>query len=215
MRIGWSQLARALMILLLAGCVATPALAQRGGGPGKGKRHPRDEAAREARDPDKAGKKQQRALRGMVGLPPHWLERLREMSPEEQERFMNNNERFQKLLPERQAQIRRRLQQWNTLTPEQRAEFLKREQVWRQMSPEQQHHVREELLPKWQQLPPERRQAILRRLRVLREMNESERAAKLNDPAFLHDLSADEQQMLRELSNLRVGAPPEPPPDHP
>ena len=34
--------------------------------------------------------------RGMEGLPPKWVENLRDMSPEEQERFMQNNERFQK-----------------------------------------------------------------------------------------------------------------------
>jgi len=30
-------------------------------------------------------------LRGMAGLPPKWVENLREMPPEQQERFMQNN----------------------------------------------------------------------------------------------------------------------------
>jgi len=209
MRTGRPQLANALAVLLLAGCVSAPALAQRGAGQSKGKHEPGEKPRSEGE------KKQNRANRAMAGMPPRWMERLREMPPEEQERFMNNNERFQQLPPERQAQIRKRLQHWNSLAPEQRAEVRKREEVWRQMSPEQQRHVRDDLLPKWQQLPPERRQAILRRLSALRNLSESERAAKLNDPAFLQGLNPEDRGMLRELAGLRVGTPPEPPQENP
>ncbi len=174
MRTGRSQLANALAVLLLVGCVSAPALAKR----------------------VEAEKKQNRAKRAMAGMPPRWMERLREMPPEEQERFMNNNERFQQL-------------------PLERAEVRKREEVWRQMSPEQQRHVREDLLPKWQQLPPERRQAILRRLSALRNLSESERVAKLNDSAFLQGLNPEDRGTLRELAGLRVGTPPEPPQENP
>ncbi len=176
-----SQLAHALSALLLAGCMAGPAMAQRGLG------------------------QEKKQNRGMPGVPPSRMERLREMSPGEQERFLNNNARFQALPPERQAQIRKRLQQWNSLTPEQRAEVRRREEVWRRMSPEQQRYVRDELLPKWQQLPAERRQAIRRHLAALRGLDEVGRAARLNDPALLSDLTPDERVLLRELVNLRVG----------
>jgi predicted Fe-S protein YdhL (DUF1289 family) len=209
------QLARSLTALALAGCMTPPALAQRGVGQDRDKGRAQGENARPGGPRAKGEKKQNQGLRGMVGLPPKWMERLREMPPEEQEGFMANNERFQKLPPERQAQIRKRLQQWNSLAPGQRAEVLKREEVWRQMSPEQKRQVREELLPKWEQFTPDRRQAILRRLTALRGMNESERAAKLNDPAFLQGLNPNEQAMLRELSKLRVGAPPEPSQENP
>ncbi len=209
MRTGRSQLANALAVLLLVGCVSAPALAKRGAAQGKAK-HDRSEKPR-----IEAEKKQNRAKRAMAGMPPRWMERLREMPPEEQERFMNNNERFQQLPLERQAQIRKRLQHWNSLAPEQRAEVRKREEVWRQMSPEQQRHVREDLLPKWQQLPPERRQAILRRLSALRNLSESERVAKLNDSAFLQGLNPEDRGTLRELAGLRVGTPPEPPQENP
>ena len=209
MRTGRSQLANALAVLLLVGCVSAPALAKRGAAQGKAK-HDRSEKPR-----IEAEKKQNRAKRAMAGMPPRWMERLREMPPEEQERFMSNNERFQQLPLERQAQIRKRLQQWNSLTSEQRTEVRKREEVWRQMSPEQQRHVREDLLPKWQQLPPERRQAILRRLSALRNLSESERVAKLNDSAFLQGLNPEDRGTLRELAGLRVGTPPEPPQENP
>ncbi|MBI3670990.1 MAG: DUF3106 domain-containing protein [Acidobacteria bacterium] len=226
MRARRNQFARALAVFLLAAGVALPVAAQRGGGQGRGTgphpgggqgaaggRVPRESPPRT--EAEKKELREHRQARALVGLPPPWMERLRDMSPEQQHRFLSNNERFRNLPPERQAQIRRRLQHWNSLTPEQRQAFREREHIWAQMTPEQQRHVREELLPKWQQLPVDRRQVLLGKLRALRGLHESERAAKLNDPAFLSDLNPDERGMLQELSSFRVGAAPEPPPENP
>src|SRR5689334_1446844 len=58
-------------------------------------------------------------LRGMEGLPPKWVENLRDMPPAEQEHFMQNDERFKNLPPQRREQIRQNLQKWNSLTAEQ------------------------------------------------------------------------------------------------
>lgn len=143
-----------------------------------------------------------------AGLPPRWVERLQEMPPAEQEKFLNNNERFRSLPLEQQARIRQRLQTWNNLSPQQRQTLLQRERVLEQMTPEQRRYVRETLMPEWQNLPPNRRQVVLGKLRDLHDLNDSERAAKLNDEAFTNGLSADERQMLRDLSTLRVGPPP-------
>ena len=146
--------------------------------------------------------------RGMMGLPPKWVENLREMTPAEQERFMNNNERFQKLPPERQAQIRQNLRRWNSLTPEQQNNLRNRVQVWEKLTPQQRQEVRTELLPKWQALPQERKQVLRNRLRELKDLTEEQREARLNDPNFLRGLDAGEQQMLRQLSDLRLGSSP-------
>ncbi len=211
----FQQVAVPVTTLILVACLASPMTAQHGHGGGRGQPQPEARHAgpkterREAHSEEE--RKQQREARALMGLPPRWMERLRDMTPEAQERFLANNERFQNLPPERQAQIRKRLQHWNSLTPEQRQAVRERQHVWEQMSPEQQRYVREEILPKWQQLPPDRRHLLLGHLHALRELNESERAAKLNDPAFLNGLSSDEQLLLRELSKLRVGAASEPP----
>jgi hypothetical protein len=150
--------------------------------------------------------------RRMLDLPSRWVERLQQMPPGQQQRFLNNNERFQSLPPQQQAQIRQRLQQFNRLTPEQQQEVIKRAQVWDAMSPQQQRYVRETLLPQWQTLPPRRRQVLLGKLHDLRNLSDPERAEKLNDEGFLDGLSPDERQMLRGLSNLRITGP-EPPGD--
>jgi hypothetical protein len=143
--------------------------------------------------------------RRMLAMPPAWVDRLRQMTPQQQERFFNNNERFLELAPLRQAQIRQQMQQWNRLSPDQRQTLLNRQQVWDRMTPQQQGYVRDTLLPQWQSTPPIRRQMILGKLRQLRGLDETQRTAKLNDEAFLGNLNPQDRQMLRDLSNLRVG----------
>src|SRR5580698_1719934 len=58
------------------------------------------------------------SLHQLTGLPPKFIENLREMSPEQQERFLSNNERFQNMSPQQQARIRQNLKDWNSRTPE-------------------------------------------------------------------------------------------------
>jgi Protein of unknown function (DUF3106) len=143
--------------------------------------------------------------RRMLAMPPAWVDRLRQMTPQQQERFFNNNERFRELPPERQAQMRQQLQQWNRLSPDQRQTMLDRQQVWDRLTPEQQGYVRETLLPQWQKTPPARRQMILGKLRQLRGLDDAQHTAKLGNEAFLGGLNPEDRQMLRDLSNLRVG----------
>ncbi len=156
-----------------------------------------------AGQPKQGGGKPQGEGRGLAGLPPKWVDRLRDMSPEEQERFMRNNQRFQNLPPQRQAQIRRNLQRWNNLSPTERNAIRDRERIWEQMSPEQRQYVQNVLLPKWQSMPQERRNLINGRMHVLQGMTPSQQEQALKDPRFLRGLSPDEQSMLREVYSLR------------
>jgi len=142
-------------------------------------------------------------LRGMAGLPGKWIENLRELSPEEQERFMQNNRMFQNLAPLRQEQIRKNLQNWNKLSPTERDAIRDREQIFERMTPEQRIYLRDTLLPKWQQMPQERRQLINGRLHILQQMGPTAQQAALADPKFMQGLSSDEQSMLRDLNSLR------------
>jgi hypothetical protein len=147
-------------------------------------------------------------VRGMEGLPPKWIEKLRDMPPEEQQRFLRNNERFRDLPPRRQEQIRRNLERWNNLTPEQKQAARNAEAALERMTPQQRAYVRNTLLPKWRALPMARRQAIRRHLAILSRMSPSTQQAALNDPKFMSGLSPDEQEMLRNLNSLRNPTPP-------
>lgn len=220
-----------LITLALATALAPSASAQRG--LGQGKRHakklkklnppeekpktanPKDEqpksesSAASAPQPTPAGSAAQ-PLKNPQNVPPQWMERLQQMSPAEQERFLNNNERFRNLPPERKAEFRRRLQEFRQLTPEQRQKLRERASVWEKIPPDQRQRVRQELLPKWKQMPPERREEIKRRLNALNGLSDEERAARLNDPEFVRGLSPSEQSMLRDLGSLRVIPAPSP-----
>ena len=217
MRHRLSQFVRLVALGLLVVLLATPVLAQRGVGQGRGRGQappppprrmeaPRGGDARPVpprrNDLDNDAARDRRARER---LPARWIERMREMSPEDQERFQRNNRRFRDLPPEQQEEIRRRLQRWNSLAPQQQRAIREREEIWRNMSPEQRRRVRQEIFPRWEQLPPDRRQAILRRLHVLRDLSESERAARLSDERFLAGLSGEDRELLRELARLRVG----------
>jgi Protein of unknown function (DUF3106) len=150
--------------------------------------------------------------RNMMGLPSTWVERLQDMTPEEQEKFLANNDRFKNMSPQQQAQIRARLQYWNNLSPSQRQELREREQLFERMTPEQRQYVRESLLPKWQAMPPASKIIIRRHLARLSGLSDSEREAMLNKRGFMKNMTPEEQNMLRELNRLRVGDTPDAPP---
>jgi hypothetical protein len=164
----------------------------------------RRQAQRQAQQQRQAQRQETPQVRRMLDLPPKWANQLRTMSPEQQQRFLNNNQRFLELPPERQAQIRNQLRQWNNLGPEQQQALLDRERVFQSMTPAQQSYVRDTLMPQWQAMSPPRKQVILKKLHDLRGLDDSQRAAKLNDESFNSGLDPGERQMLRDLSGLRI-----------
>lgn len=149
--------------------------------------------------------------RAMEGLPPKWVDRVRDMPPEQQRQFLENNAQFQKLAPARQEQILQNLDKWNRLSPDEKAAIRDRENLLENLPPERQEYVRNVLLPKWQALPQPRRQVINRHLAMLGQMSPATQQAALRDPRFMEGLSPDEQSMLRELNSLRNPAPTAPP----
>ncbi len=185
-------------IFLLLGFVAQLATAQ------NGERlrewHERQEARREAAAKGAKGQPNERA---MEGLPPKWVDRVRDMPPEQQQQFLENNAQFRQLPPARQQQVRQNLEKWNQLSPEQKDAVRQREEFLENLPPEQREYVRTTLLPKWQALPQPRRQAINRHLAMLGQMSPATQQAALNDPRFMAGLSPDEQSMLRDLNSLR------------
>ncbi len=169
----------------------------------KEKANPRNEFNASAKPNNNGAVRGQPNLRAMAGLPPRWVENLREMPPAQQEQFMQNNRVFQNLPPERQAQIRKNLENWNRLSPDERDEIRQRAQILEHMTPEQRQYLRNTLLPRWQEMPQERRQAINGRLRILQTMGPGAQQAALADPKFMQGLSPDEQSMLRDLNSFR------------
>jgi hypothetical protein len=193
------------VIALLMGFLAQTAWAQDGERmrEWQARQEARRENAAQRRANGGGGAKGQPNERAMEGLPPKWVDRVRDMPPEQQQQFFENNAQFRQLPPARQEQIRQNLEKWNRLSPEEKDAARQREQFLDNLPPEQREYVRGTLLPKWQTLPQPRRQAINQHLAMLRNMSPSTQQAALNDPKFTQGLSRDEQSMLRDLNSLR------------
>jgi hypothetical protein len=146
--------------------------------------------------------------RGGGSLPAANQQRLRDLSPEEQQRFLRNNQRFQDMTPAQQQKIRQNLQRWNQLSPTEREAYRDREAAFERMTPAQRQHIQSDILPKWQQMPPDRRQLVMGRLHTLQGMSPADRQAALNDPRFMQGLTSEEQSTLRDLNSLRGQAAP-------
>jgi hypothetical protein len=136
-------------------------------------------------------------------LPGQWSQKLGQMSPQQQDHFLQNNERFKSMPPEKQQQIRQNLQNYNRLSPTERNAMKDRAETWGHMSPEQKNYVQQTLLPKWQQMSPDRKQAVTDRLHTLQGMTPADRQKSMNDPQFMRGLSPDEQSVLRGLDQVR------------
>lgn len=189
-------------LALLAGLAAQCVRAQNGER-ARG-REARREAAQKQRQANGGRPAGERAA---VGLPPKFVERLRDMRPEDRERFMQNNEKFQNLSPERKQQVINNLQKWDAMPPEQRERILATERMLEQATPEQREHFQNEIVPKLEQMQPQRRQRVIGHWRRLQVMSSAEQQAAFHNPAFWGNLSPDEQSVVRDLNSM--GNPPQ------
>jgi hypothetical protein len=146
-----------------------------------------------------------------VGAARPWVDRMRDLTPQQRENVLQNSRAFQNLSPEQQSKIRQQFNQWDRMTPQQRADQRTKEETWRQMTPAQREHIKNDVLPRWKQMPWDRQQLMSQKLSTLQNMPESARNQRLNDPNFTKGMSDDEKSMLKDLSHTHVGGAPEPP----
>jgi len=146
-----------------------------------------------------------------VGSPRPWVDTMRDLTPAQRERVLQNSRAFQNLSPDKQAKIRQQFNQWDRMTPTQRADLREKEETWRHLSPEQRDHIKNDVLPKMRQMPWDRQQVINQKLGVLKNMPESARNQRLNDPSFTRGMSDDEKSVLRDLAHTHVGGVPDSP----
>jgi len=145
-----------------------------------------------------------------VGAPRPWVDTMRDLSPAQRERVLQNSRAFQSLSMDKQNRIRQQFNQWDHMTPQQRNSLRQNEQTWLALTPGQRDHIKNDVLPKWRQMPWDRQQVMKQKLGVLQNMPESARNQRLNDPNFTRGMSDEERSMLRDLSHTHVGAPDRP-----
>jgi len=142
-----------------------------------------------------------------VGAPRPWVDQMRDLSPQQRDRVMQNSKAFQNLSPDKQNRIRQQFNQWDRMNPSQKTDLVQKERTWRNLTPEQREHIKNDVLPRWRQMPWDRQQVIKQKLGVLQNMPESARNQRLNDPNFTRGLSDEERSTLHDLSHTHVGAP--------
>ena len=145
-----------------------------------------------------------------VGAARPWVDQMRDLSPQQRERMLQNSRAFQNLSPDKQAKIRQQFSQWDRMSPQQQTTLRENEATWRRLTPDQRDHIRNDVLPRMRQIPWERQQIINQKLGILKNMPESARNQRLNDPNFTRGLSDEEKSTLHDLAHMHVGAP-EPP----
>jgi hypothetical protein len=142
-----------------------------------------------------------------VGAPRPWVDTMRDLSPAQRERVLQNSRAFQGLSIDQQNKIRQQFNQWDHMSTQQQSKLRENENTWRNLTPKQRDHIKNDVLPSWKQMPWDRRQVIKQKLGVLQNMPESARNQRLNDPNFTRGMSDDEKSMLKDLSHTHVGAP--------
>jgi hypothetical protein len=145
-----------------------------------------------------------------VGAPRPWVDQMREMSPQQRERVLQNSKAFQNLSPDKQNRIRQQFNQWDRMSPSQQTDLRQKENTWRNLTPGQRDYIKNDVLPRWRQMPWDRQQVMKQKLSVLQNMPESARNQRLNDPNFTRGLSDEERSTLQDLSHMHVGAPDSP-----
>lgn len=144
------------------------------------------------------------------GAARPWVDTMRDLTPAQRERVLQNSRAFQNLSPDKQTKIRQQFNQWDHMTPAQRADLRQKEDTWRHLTPEQRDYIKNDVLPRWRQMPWDRQQVLKQKLGILQNMPESARNQRLSDPNFTRGMSDDEKSMLRDLSHTHVGAPDSP-----
>src|SRR6267142_1696308 len=142
-----------------------------------------------------------------IGAPRPWVDQMRDLSPQQRDRMLQNSKAFQNLSPDKQSRIRQQFNDWDRMSPSRQADLRQKENTWRNLTPGQREYIKNNVLPRWRQMPWDRQQVMKQKLSVLQNMPESARNQRLNDPNFTRGLSDEERSTLQDLSHMHVGAP--------
>jgi hypothetical protein len=146
------------------------------------------------------------------GQGPHngdWLRDTMRLSPQEQQRKLEQDQHFRQLPAQRQEQLRNRLQKFNSMPPQQQVRVLNRMEMIEHLKPEQQKQA-QALFGQFRGMNPDRKDLIRRTLHQMRGMPPEARDRMLNSPATQSRYSPQEIQMLRGFNDIGFASPEQP-----
>jgi len=122
---------------------------------------------------------------------PRPVEEFMRMSPADREKAL------ERLPPERREKVRQQLQRYDQMPPERKAQL---QRLW-QLPPDKQQKVRSSMRD-FSELPQDRRRAMRQQLQNMGTMSPDERNGYLKSPEFKQQYSPDEQEIMRNMSEI-------------
>jgi hypothetical protein len=132
---------------------------------------------------------------------PHlgtWLQRHGNLSPEEQEKALQNEPGFQQLSPETQQKLLNRLRQINRMPPNQRQRTVDQIEAMEHLTPQRRQQVRASV-QEFHALPVDRQRLVKKAFRDLREYPPEQREAMMNSSQFQAQFSPQERNILGNI----------------
>jgi hypothetical protein len=127
-----------------------------------------------------------------------WMDHHSNLTPEQQQRALENEQGFRDLPPQDQQRLRNRLIQLNQMPAEQRHRLLERNEAIEHLTPAQRQQVLNSVR-ELNSLPVDRRRLVARAFRDLREMPPQQREALLNSDRTRAQFSEQERATLSGL----------------
>lgn len=137
-----------------------------------------------------------------------WMQHHQNLTPEQQQRALENEPGFRQLPPQTQQRMRERLAQLNSMSPNQRSRTLERAEWMEQLNAQQKGEVRG-AMAQLGRLPDDRRRIVARAFRDLRAMPQSQRQAYLSSDYLQRQLSPPERETLMHLMAVEPMLPPQ------
>ena len=137
------------------------------------------------------------ALGPRINNPGSPAARLYRMTPEERERAL------ERLPAQRQEAIRRQLQYFDSLPKDQQEVMLSRTERFAALPPEKKRAFMQQMQT-LNRLPKERHQMVGAVLRRLQSLPDAQREVIFNSPQFQNGFTPEEQQMIRDLSEVML-----------
>src|ERR1700761_4142500 len=127
-----------------------------------------------------------------------WLARHQGLSPQEQEKALQNEPGFSHLPPETQQRLLGRLQQLNRMPPAQRQRMTDRIEAMEKLSPQMRQQVQSSFM-QFRSMSPDRQLMMKKAFRDLREFPPEQRQAMMNSGRFQAQFSPQERNVLGNM----------------
>ena len=127
-----------------------------------------------------------------------WLQRHRNLPPEQQERALQSEPGFNRLPPETQQKLLNRLRQINRMPPNQRQRTVDHIEALERLTPQMRQQVRASFQD-FHALPEDRQRMVRKAFRDLREYPPEQRQALMNSGQFQAQFTPQERSILGNI----------------